>query len=140
MTIYQQLINDYRKKLVKAIDYLEYSYHQAKSLSTDYNNLGPEELQVWESLAARFARVVDLFLTKYIRAAVNNNDPGFAGTLRDYVNRAEKLGLLKLADHWMEFRELRNIVVHEYADEQFSRFVEQLRRCAPELLELKKTL
>lgn len=34
---------------------------------------------------------------------------GFSGSLRDFVNQAEKLGYIENAETWMGIRELRNI-------------------------------
>jgi len=41
-------------------------------------------------------------------------DPAFRGELRDFVDKAEKKGLISSADKWMQIRELRNKISHEY--------------------------
>jgi uncharacterized protein YutE (UPF0331/DUF86 family) len=66
--------------------------------------------------STRFARASDLFLSKYIKAAVKKDDPAFDGSFRDYLNRAEKLGLIDSTDEWLEIRDLRNVAVHEYSE------------------------
>ncbi len=88
------VIQEYAKKLKKALEHLRYSHNKVRRLPADSSKLDEEQLETWESFAARFARVVDLFLTKYLRAVVLQDDPGFEGSLRDFVNQAEKIGLI----------------------------------------------
>jgi hypothetical protein len=84
--------------------------------------------------------VVDLFLTKYLRAVVLQDDPGFEGSLRDFVNQAEKIRLIGSAQRWMAIRELRNITAYEYAEEELSGYFERTRKLAGELLRIEKIL
>ncbi len=67
--------------------------------------------------------MVDLFLTKYIKSRVKIDDPAFDGTLRDYLNQAEKMNLISDVDRWLAMRELRNIQAHDYTNEAFESFV-----------------
>ena len=97
-------------------------------------------LETWESFTARFSRTVDLFLTKYLRAVILKEDPGFSGTVRDFVDFAEKLGLLESADQWMEFRGFRNILFYEYEDDDLQQNLEDLRRLAPTVLNVQRKL
>ncbi|MGE3921154.1 MAG: hypothetical protein AB7F64_09555 [Gammaproteobacteria bacterium] len=136
----EQLKLNYKQKLEKAITYLEYSYNKINKIKLPYITNDPEELEIWESFCARFSRVVDLFLTKYIRAAILLHDPGFEGTLRDFVNQAEKLNLLDNADQWMSLRELRNINAHEYTESDLSKFLERLYIETPFILTIKNKL
>ncbi len=85
-----------------------------------------ETLEKWESFTARFARVVDIFLTKFIKLQIKSQDPGFDGTLLDYLNQAEKLRLISDAKRWLAMRELRNIQDHDYTDDEYERFVTAL--------------
>lgn len=128
------------RKLLKALDYLEYSYNKVLSLSTKVEQLDPESLEIWESFAARFSRVSDIFLSRYLRTRVLLNDPGFAGTLRDFLNQAEKMGILERAEDWMGIRELRNITAHDYSEEDLGQFFHILRQEYPKLLAIRKLL
>ncbi|MCH9644804.1 MAG: hypothetical protein K0U23_08125, partial [Gammaproteobacteria bacterium] len=94
MSKHQDILLTQMRKLCKALDHLEYSYKKILKLPVDANKLDDEMLETWESFAARFSRVTDIFLTKYLRSYVLVNDPGFRGSLRDYVNQAEKTGLI----------------------------------------------
>jgi len=140
MTDFDQILSGYRQRLEKALTHLRYSAKKVTSLAANPAMLGEDELETWESFAARHARVVDLFLTKYLRTFVLRNDPGFSGSLRDFANQAEKLGLLDSADDWMALRELRNVVAHEYSDHDAEAFFTTLRESAARLLALSDKL
>ncbi len=140
MTEIDRMSQEYAKKLKKALGHLRYSHKKILRLPTAPSKLDEEQLETWESFSARFARVVDLFLTKYLRAVVLQDDPGFDGSLRDFVNQAEKIGLISSARRWMAIRELRNITAHEYADEDLSGYFEQTRKLTGELLRVEKIL
>ncbi len=140
MVKYDDLHKQHRESLKKSLDHLEYSYNKVVNLSTSPESLDEESLETWESFTARLSRVVDIFTTKYIHTYVKKNDPGFEGSLRDFVNQAEKLGLLKSADEWMVARGLRNITAHEYKDTSLKAFFEALVKFAPEALNLRKQI
>lgn len=140
MTDYQALLQQQHDKLNKALGHLDYSYKKVSALSTEEDKLDEETLETWESFCARFTRVVDLFLTKYLRTFVLEQDPGFTGSLRDFVNQGEKFDLLKDAKNWMRIRELRNITAHEYTSEDLAKFLETLREYARQRLSLKTSL
>ena len=99
-----------------------------------------EILETWESFTARFSRVVNLFLTKLLRCLVLRNDPGFEGTLRDFVNQGEKLGLVESANQWMTFRGFRNIIAHEYEEDELKQNFEDLRRLTPVVIAIESKI
>lgn len=133
---YLEYIHQVKEQLLKAVEHLDYSYKKVISLPTDPNALNEETLEVWESFSARFSRVVDLFLMKYLKAVVKNNDPGFDGTLRDFLNQGEKLNLIDNAENWIAIRGLRNIVAHESSDKDLEVYLMQLKNECPRLLNL----
>lgn len=134
---YSKMIEDNKRKLEKALKHLQYSYEKIKKLPDSVESLNEESLETWESFAARFSRVADIFLTKYIRSVVLNNDPGFTGSLRDFVNQGEKLGIIDNAAAWMAIRELRNITAHDYTEEDLIAFFKRLKTECPRLLAIK---
>lgn len=138
MTEKQNLLAQQWQKLEKAQAHLDYSYQKVKSLSDDVQSLDDESLEVWESFAIRFARVVDMYLMRYLRTRILLEDPGFSGSLRDYVNFAEKLKLIDSADVWMGLRELRNVVAHDYSEKDLGKLYAQLREQCPILLKIKQ--
>lgn len=136
MTDYKKIVEKYKIQLEKALGHFHYSLNKIQNLTTNPTQLDDETLESWEGFSSRFSRVVDVFLTKYVRARVLMNDPGFRGTVRDFVNQGEKLGLLKNTEEWMALRKLRNIEAHTY-EEELEKFLIQLRNAAPHLSALK---
>ena len=130
----------YYGKIVKALNYLEYTFERVKPLSTNPGTLSGEELERWDGMATRFARASDLFLSKYIKAAIVKDDPAFDGSFRDFLNRAEKLGLIDDAHTWLEVRNLRNVAVHEYSEGDLQKILEKFIKYSPLLLELRQRL
>ncbi|HXW53301.1 MAG TPA: HepT-like ribonuclease domain-containing protein [Myxococcota bacterium] len=129
-----------QEKLKKALAHLDYSYKKIASLPTNVEKLDEEMLETWESFAARFGRVCDIFLSRYLRTLVLIEDPGFSGTLRDFLNLAEKMRLINDAKDWLALRELRNIAAHEYSEKDMSIFFEALRNNCPKLLAISNLL
>jgi hypothetical protein len=138
MTKFEIFLEDQKSRLIKALAHLKYSYNKVQHLSAQPAQLNEETLETWESFVARFSRVADIFLTKYLRTAVLLQDPGFIGSFRDFINQAEKLGLIENVERWLAIRELRNISAHEYTDKDLAEFLERLRNECPLLLSIQK--
>lgn len=136
----KNLTGFYYAKIVKSLRYLEYSFQRTLSMPINPAQMNDSQLEAWDSFAARFARTSDIFLSKYIRAFILEDDPAFDGGFRDQLNRAEKLGLIEDASIWMEIRELRNAPVHEYSDQDLEKIFEKFRKFSKLLLELPKKL
>ncbi len=134
------LLNEYCSQIKKGIEHLAYSYKKILKLSSDVKTLSTEDLETWEGFVARFGRVSDIFLSKYVRSYVLKGDPAFRGSLRDFVDQAEKLGLVNDSETWMTIRELRNSSAHEYSENKLSTDFEKMRELAPILIELKNKL
>lgn len=75
-----------------------------------------DDYDAFEALTGRFARVSDMLLQKFFRA-LDVVELSEGGTLLDVLLRAEKRGLVESADEFLEIRELRNEIAHEYAEE-----------------------
>lgn len=97
--------------------------------------LTPADLDAFEALTSRYARVSDMVLQKLFRGldALELED---SGTLLDALNRAEKRGLIDSANAFREIRELRNEIAHEYAQENLRPLFQSVLEQAPILLEI----
>ena len=60
----------YERYLFKALSHLEKSYLKAIRLPTLLEKCSDDDLETWESFTSRFARVVDLYLTKLLRLQI----------------------------------------------------------------------
>ncbi len=140
MSNYQAILQETSGKLLKAIDHLEYSFNKVQKLTDDLRDMDDEMMETWESFSSRFSRVSDIFIMQYVRTKVAIEEPGFKGTTRDYLNKAEKLGLINDVATWVVIRELRNVAAHEYNDEDLSAFYRRLKSLCPELLTIHQIL
>lgn len=137
--LHQHKIN-YTRKLKKALMHLSYSYQKILLLPTNPEVLDDETLETWEGFSARFARVVDLFITRYLRTLILIEDPGFNGTVRDILFFAEKKHWIEKAEDWLAVRELRNISAHDYTEKELGDFFQKIKHHTPQLLQLVEKL
>ncbi len=137
---YQALLVETASKLEKAIQHLDYSFHKIQNLSDNLTDMDDEIMETWESFISRCSRVSDLFIMQYLRTKIAIEEPGFKGTTRDYINKAEKLGLVQSASKWITIRELRNVEAHEYNDDDLTGFYRKLKDLCPELLAIKSVI
>jgi hypothetical protein len=133
----ESLKSQYRDQVLKAVGHLHYSYQKSLVLPTKASLLDDEILEVWESFSSRFARVVDLYTTKYLKTCVLLSDPAFDGSYRDLLDASEKLGLIESAHEFMKLREIRNIHAHDYREDKLELYLTDLKKFAPRLLQLK---
>jgi uncharacterized protein with HEPN domain len=77
----------------------------------------PKELEPYDALADRFIRCVEVFI-KYFKAYEYHNFSDKSPTLRDGMNVMEKVGLISNTPLWMDMRDVRNRIVHDYLPEQ----------------------
>lgn len=97
--------------------------------------LSAADLDAFEALTSRFARLSDMILQKLFRG-LDRIELEDGGTLLDALNRAEKRGLVDSAASFLEIRELRNEIAHEYAQEELSELFEGVLQHSPALLEI----
>ena len=98
--------------LEKAKDILEYSYNRCNKIEIKEGSTY-EEMDKFESLTSRFARLSDIFIQKILRI-IEIIDLEPQETVRDRINKAEKKGLIESAEKFKEIRILRNSIAHEY--------------------------
>jgi len=134
------LVGLYYTKIVKSLKYLRYSFEKVKTYPTNPEQMSEVEFEVWDGFSTRFSRSSDIFLSKFIKAYLKNDDPTFDGSFKDMLNRAEKLGLIENTDAWVDIRELRNVVVNEYSDDDLEIILIKMLSLTPLILDLDKRL
>lgn len=82
-----------------------------------------DELEPFDALSDRFIRTVEVAI-KYFRTYEYYLQAEQSQTLRDGLNRMEKLGLVTNIDIWLEMRDLRNRIVHDYVPEKMAEMYE----------------
>ncbi len=106
------LLEEQLKRLDKSRSVLEYSYKRCVVIK-DKAKFDDQDLERFESLTGRFARLSDLLIQKMFRL-IDRLDLDDQGSVRDRINRAEKKGLIVSAEQFILIRELRNTIAHEY--------------------------
>lgn len=86
-----------------------------------------------EAFMSRFARTADLLVNKSLRTLVafELEEPG---TLLDILQKAEKRGIIDSAANFRKIKQLRNMIVHDYAGEDLAESFTLCRQWTPELL------
>lgn len=104
----------------------------------------PKELEPYDALCDRFVRAVEgsikFFRTYELFLYGENSD-----TLRDLLHRMEKINLVTAVPKWIDMRNIRNRIVHEYSPEQtqdiynhiMHEFSEELKTLDKQLCTLK---
>lgn len=92
----------------------------ARLFKSELNAASVERLESDDDLAerldafvSRFGRMQDTVGDKLIPALLRSMAEK-TGSALDNLNRAEKLGLLPSVEHWLDARNLRNKLIHEY--------------------------
>lgn len=128
-----------RWKAARAIALVEASLSafQPFDPSADYS---PKELEPYDALADRFVRAVECAL-RYFRSHELAEFGEQSDTTRSLLNRMEKLAIISGSTLWLEMRNVRNRIVHDYLPEQQEAMFHEIHsRFGPELLLLKPML
>ncbi|AMO56841.1 hypothetical protein GZ77_02250 [Endozoicomonas montiporae] len=130
------LLNQQLESMKQMEALLSWSYARCQQLELKKNILPKlEDLEKFESLTARFARLDDILLQKIFRL-IDTIDLDHSGTVRDRINRAEKKGLIDDAMEFIDIRELRNTIAHEYQSEALSSIFLKVLQYTPVLLDI----
>lgn len=112
---------------------LKYSYNNCKKIGIK-KKYTLEEMDKFESLTSRFARLNDILIQKILRL-IDTIDLENQGTVRDRINRAEKKELISKADDFFEIKILRNDIAHEYIPEAIKEIFKKVLKLTPLLFD-----
>lgn len=129
----KQLLVEELKLLEYANDMLVYSYNTCRNIGIreDYT-FG--ELDKFEALTSRFARISDMLIQKIFRL-IDILELERPGSVIDRINRAEKRGLIFSAEIFKEIRYLRNDISHEYIPTAIEKMFERVLKLTPYLID-----
>ncbi len=127
-----KLLAETRDELSSSLSWLQRSVQKCSHKDRHYEWTA-DDYDAFEALTSRFARVSDILLQKFFRA-LDVVELSEGGTLLDVLLRAEKRGLVESADHFLEIRELRNEINHEYATDDLPALFEAVLHKSPELI------
>ncbi len=118
-------------RLCKATEHLTWSIERCRDIAALPWSL--EQLERLESMASRFARLADLLTQRVMRLA-DDLELESPGSLLDRIRRAEKRGWAASDGQLVRVRELRNLIAHEYEDEDLAQLYAAVLQLAPALL------
>ncbi len=133
MTSVTQALQAELQELYKARDVLHYSYAKCAHVPID-SSMDPEQMESFEALTSRFARLSDIMTQKIFRY-LDSIDLEESGTTRDRINRADKRGIISSAQDFVHIRMLRNEIAHEYKAETIHDIFERVLALTPVLLD-----
>jgi uncharacterized protein YutE (UPF0331/DUF86 family) len=85
----------------------------------------PKEREPYDALSDRFVRAVEVairFFRSYERLMYAEN----SDTYRDLLGRMAKLGIISFASLWVDMREVRNRIVHDYLPEEIKQLYDEI--------------
>ncbi len=131
-------------KLEKIIDTLKLHFSRADITFNEIKTwkeltFGDEEKIInIDSFIFRYSKIQDIMNEKFFSAVLTfleEYKPNMS--LIDVLNKLEKLELIPSAEEWREFRKLRNILVHEYPDNEIE-IIEGIQFALKAFVKIKK--
>jgi hypothetical protein len=113
----QQLLSA-KEKFQKTYLLLKASVEKMQPYNPD-KAYSADELEPYDALSDRFIRAVEVAI-KFFRTYEYYLQAEQSQTLRDGLHRMEKLGWVTNIDIWLEMRDLRNRIVHDYVPEKMA--------------------
>lgn len=113
-----QICDIHSSRLKLAFDNIKKHLPITAKIIDELNN---DDLAYFELLTSRFAKLQDTIGAKLfplILEILEQNSEQY--TLIDRINRLEKLGFINKYAEWLEFRDIRNLITHEYPDDSES--------------------
>jgi hypothetical protein len=114
-----------KEKFQKTYLLLKASVEKTQNFNPD-KAYSADELEPYDALSDRFIRSVEVAI-KYFRTYEYYLQAEQSQTLRDGLNRMEKLGLVTNIDIWLEMRDLCNRIVHDYVPEKMAEMYQLIR-------------
>jgi len=130
-----QVLADTIRQLEDSASWLKRSLKRCQKAAGKQGDLSAADLDAFEALTSRYARLSDMILQKLFRG-LDRLELEDSGTLLDALNRAEKRGLIDSVAAFREIRELRNEIAHEYSQEDLRDLFESVLQHSPALLEI----
>jgi len=127
------LMDENIKLLMKASDQLTISLERCQPIDLHKDNLTIEEQEKLEALTGRFARLSDRILQKSLRL-IEQIELEDMGSILDRIYKAEKKGLIDSAEEFIEIRQLRNSIAHDYDVNTLKRIFSSCIKYSPALI------
>ena len=84
-------------------------------------------MEPYDALASRFERFVEIALNRFFRSVEVHQFGKKSESLRDRLLCMQKIGLVSSVELWMEMRDFRNRIAHDYLPEQLVAMLNTIR-------------
>jgi hypothetical protein len=121
----------------RAADALEHTWSKVRLERIGESD--PDLEETLEALTARFARLEDILIKRVFRAVVAV-ELADAERLLDVLDLMARLGLIESTEQWIELKELRNTIVHEYELDDLPALQRRVYHATPVLQRTLKTV
>ena len=125
------ILDENATSLEDAVKWLRRSLTICKDFDT--RDLSPEGMDAFEGLTSRFARVCDILFNKLFRS-IFYLEEGEAGSWLDVILYMEKENIIGRIEDVRLIKELRNDIVHEYANTDLKLIFEEVLKQSPLLI------
>lgn len=103
------------KRISQALECLEVD---SNFTAENVKDLSLPTIMALEMIASRFAKLQDLLGEKLFPLLLDSMHEGDSLlSVRDRINRLEKLKIIANAEQWAEWRDMRKNIAHEYPDD-----------------------
>ena len=113
--ILKNKLNEDIQRLQKAIKSFRKSFEICKRIGIK-DEFSFEEEESFDSLTSKFSRISDVYIQKVLKTALLLKREDWGSTI-DMINKCEKISLINSAEDVLMIRDLRNSIVHEYAED-----------------------
>lgn len=118
------LYNNALENINKSARLLNSSLSKYKPYEYD-REYSDDELEYYDALSDRFLRTIEM-CTRLIKTWELLNFGTNSLSLRDTLNNAEKNNLIQSTSDWMEMKQLRNKIAHEYMPDEIGFYYSQI--------------
>jgi hypothetical protein len=118
----EPLLRDSTDKLRSALDLLFASVDDYAGFDPA-RPYTPKEREPFDALSDRYLRAFESCL-KYFRTFERTREVAVSETFRDLLQRMHKVGLISDVQTWLNLRDLRNRIAHEYLPEELAKIYE----------------
>jgi len=125
MTVREEQLEVAREKYQKVYQLLRASVIKTTDFDSE-RNYSADELEPYDALSNRFIRTVEVAV-KFFRTYEYFMQVEQSQTLRDGLHQMEKLGVISSLDIWLDMRDIRNRIVHDYTPEKIAQMVHLVR-------------
>jgi uncharacterized protein YutE (UPF0331/DUF86 family) len=84
-------------------------------------------MEPYDALASRFERFIEIALNRFFRSVEIHQFSKSSESLRDRLLIMQKIGLISSVELWMEMRDFRNRIAHDYLPEQLAVIFNSIR-------------